>query len=162
MKSILDIAATLERLETLSVPVLGYRTDAMPGFYVRDAGLPVPWRVDSPEEVADVMRARDALRAAAGAGGRAAGRRRPTRWTPALHERTLADGLAEVERRGITGKDVTPFLLGWFHEHTGRCEPGGERRAGARERGARGRGGGGLRRRSSAPDRERLTARGRS
>ena len=118
VKSILDIAATLERLETLSVPVLGYRTDPMPGFYVRDAGLPVPWRVDSPDEVADVMRARDALGLPQGlvlaqpVDGR-------DEMDAALHERTLTDGLAEVERRGITGKDVTPFLLGWFHEHTG-------------------------------------------
>ena len=48
VKSILDVAATLERLESLSVTVLGYRTDVFPGFYVRDTGLPVPWRVDEP------------------------------------------------------------------------------------------------------------------
>ena len=57
---------------------------------------------------------------------------------PELHERTLDDGLAEVARRGITGKDVTPFLLGWFHEQTAGREPGRERRAGAGERGAGG------------------------
>ena len=118
VKSILDTAATLERLETLSVPVLGYRTDRMPGFYVRDTGLTVPWRVESPEEVADVMRARDALGLPQGLV-----LAQPVvaehEMDAELHDRTLTEGLAEVVRRGITGKDVTPFLLGWFHEHTG-------------------------------------------
>jgi pseudouridine-5'-phosphate glycosidase len=118
VKSILDVAATLERLESLSVPVLGYRTDALPGFYVRDSGLPVPWRVESAGEVADVMAARSALGLPQGM----------VLTVPVaaehemaadLHERTLDDGLAEVGRRGITGKDVTPFLLAWFHDHTG-------------------------------------------
>lgn len=118
VKSILDTAATLERLESLSVPVLGYRTDALPGFYVRDAGLPVPWRVDSAAEVAAVMRARAALRLPQGMVvaqpvGAADEMDRD------LHDRTLAEGLGEVGRRGVVGKDVTPFLLAWFHEHTG-------------------------------------------
>jgi pseudouridine-5'-phosphate glycosidase len=117
VKSILDVAATLERLETLSVPVLGFRTDAMPGFYVRDAGLPVPWRVESAAEVAEVMRARDALRLPQGMLV-AQPVDAAEEMDLGLHERTLADGLAEAGRRGISGKDVTPFLLGWFHEHT--------------------------------------------
>jgi pseudouridine-5'-phosphate glycosidase len=118
VKSILDTAATLERLESLSVPVLGYRTDALPGFYVRDAGLPVPWRVDSAAEVAAVMRARAALRLPQGmvvAQPVAAA----DEMDRDLHDRTLAEGLVEVGRRGVVGKDVTPFLLAWFHEHTG-------------------------------------------
>ena len=61
VKSILDVGATLERLETLNVTVLGYGTDAFPGFYLADSGFPVPWRVDSPEEAAAVVRARDEL-----------------------------------------------------------------------------------------------------
>ena len=61
MKSILDVAATLERLETLGVSVAGYGTDRFPGFYLADSGHPVPWRVDSPEEVAATLRARDEL-----------------------------------------------------------------------------------------------------
>src|SRR4051794_11249299 len=61
VKSILDVPATLERLETLSVTVLGYRTDAFPGFYVRDSGSPAPGRVDTPSEVAAIMRHRRAL-----------------------------------------------------------------------------------------------------
>jgi pseudouridylate synthase len=118
VKSILDTAATLERLETLSVPVLGYRTDDLPGFYVRSTGLPVPWRVDSPQEVAAVVRAREALGLPQGvvlAQPVAA----EDEMDADLHDRTLADGLAEVARRGVTGKDLTPFLLGWFHERTG-------------------------------------------
>jgi pseudouridylate synthase len=118
VKSILDSAATLERLESLSVPVVGYRTDALPGFYVRDAGLPVPWRVDTAGEVAEIMGARAALHLPQGlvvAQPVAAA----DEMDRDLHDRTLAAGLAEVERRGVVGKDVTPFLLAWFHEHTG-------------------------------------------
>jgi pseudouridine-5'-phosphate glycosidase len=118
VKSILDSAATLERLESLSVPVVGYRTDALPGFYVRDAGLPVPWRVDTADEVAEIMRARAALHQPQGvvvAQPVAAA----DEMDRDLHDRTLAAALAEVERRGVVGKDVTPFLLAWFHEHTG-------------------------------------------
>src|SRR3954466_11652098 len=57
VKSILDVAATLERLETLNVTVAGYRTDAFPGFYLSDSGHPVPWRVETPREGAPAMRA---------------------------------------------------------------------------------------------------------
>ena len=61
VKSILDIPATLERLETLNVTVLGYRTDTFPAFYLTSSGLPVTWRVESPREAADVLRAREAV-----------------------------------------------------------------------------------------------------
>ena len=118
VKSILDVPATLERLESLSVPVVGYRTDAFPGFYVRDSGATVPWRVDSPAEVAAMMRYRDTLGLTAGvvvANPIAPG----DEMDSDLHERTLAAGLEEVRRRGIRGKDVTPFLLGYFHHETG-------------------------------------------
>ena len=118
VKSILDVPATLERLESLSVPVVGYRTDTVPGFYVRDLGLPVPWRADSAAEVADVIVQRDAL-GLRQAMVLAQPVEAAAEMDRGLHDRTLADGLAEVARRGVTGKDVTPFLLGWFHEHTG-------------------------------------------
>jgi pseudouridine-5'-phosphate glycosidase len=117
VKSLLDVPATLERLETLSVPVLGYGTDALPGFYVRDAGLPVPWRVDSPDEVAAVVRQRDRLGLAQGMVVA-----RPVdvgdEMDRALHDATLEEGLVEVQQRGVVGKDVTPFLLGFFHDRT--------------------------------------------
>ena len=85
---------------------------------LRDAGLPVPWRVDTADEVAEIMRARAALHLPQGivvAQPVAAA----DEMDRDLHDRTLAAGLAEVERRGVVGKDVTPFLLAWFHEHTG-------------------------------------------
>ncbi len=118
VKSLLDVAATLERLESLSVGVVGYRTDTFPGFYVRDSGLPVPWRVDRPDEVAALMRARDALGLPQGlvvANPVAA----DDEMDPALHEATLAGALAAAAAAGVSGKDVTPFLLAYFHENTG-------------------------------------------
>lgn len=118
VKSILDVAATLERLESLSIPVLGYRTLRMPGFYIRDSGLPLPWQVDSPAEIAAVMHVRAALDLR-----QAVVVARPVdaddEMDLELHERTVRSGLVELERRAISGKDVTPFLLGWFHESTG-------------------------------------------
>ena len=118
-KSILDVAATLERLETLNVTVVGYRTDAFPGFYLADSGHPVPWRVESPEEVAALMRARDAL----GLGGRAIVVANPLpadeQLDPALHDRVLRESLDAAAAAGIAGRDVTPFLLERFHRETG-------------------------------------------
>ncbi len=117
VKSILDVPATLERLETLSVSVIGYRTDGFPGFYVRDSGLPVPWRVDEPAEVAAAMQHRDALGLASGIV--VANPVPPEHeMDPELHEETLAAGVAAAEAAGVRGKDVTPYLLGFFHEHT--------------------------------------------
>ena len=118
VKSILDVPATLERLESLSIPVVGFGTDRMPGFYVRDVGLPVPWRVDTEAEVVELMAARAELSLP-----QALVVARPVdpedEMERDLHETTVREGLAELERRGVTGKDVTPFLLGWFHESTG-------------------------------------------
>lgn len=117
VKSILDVPATLERLESLSVTVAGYGTDVFPGFYIRDTGLPVPWRVDRAEEVAAVMRQRDALGLP-----QALVVANPVpeadEMDRGLHERTLSAGLEAMERAGVTGKDVTPFLLAWFHQQT--------------------------------------------
>jgi pseudouridine-5'-phosphate glycosidase len=117
VKSILDVPATLERLETLSVGLVGYRTDRFPGFYRTDSGQPVPWRADSPEEIAEIMAMRDRL-----------GQRQALvvanpladsdQLDPRLHDRVLADGLTAAAAGGVHGKDVTPFLLGYFHEQT--------------------------------------------
>jgi pseudouridine-5'-phosphate glycosidase len=118
VKSILDVPATLERLETLNIGVLGYRTDRFPGFYLADAGYPLAWRVESPAEVADVLRARDEL------GTDVYGMVLANPIAPsdeldrALHDRVLASGLAAADEVGVTGKDVTPFLLDWFHRET--------------------------------------------
>jgi pseudouridine-5'-phosphate glycosidase len=119
VKSILDVGATLERLETLGVTVLGYRTDRFAGFYLTDSGHPVAWRVNSPEEVAGVAAARDELgtadRAVVVANPLPAGEQ----LDPALHDRVLAGGLAAADREGVGGKDVTPFLLDFVHRETG-------------------------------------------
>ena len=118
VKSILDVAATLERLESLSIAVLGYRTDRFPGFYRRDSGYPVPWRVDSAAEAAAVLRARSDM-GTAGFGVLLANPVAPAdELDPVLHDEALTSGLAAASAAGVTGKDVTPFLLDWFHRRT--------------------------------------------
>ncbi len=118
VKSILDVAATLERLESLNVTVLGYGTDRFPGFYLADSGHDVPHRVDTPEQVAAVMAARSAIGSTAAllvANPLPSSRQ----VDPDLHDRVLADGLEAAAAVGVTGKDVTPFLLAHFHEASG-------------------------------------------
>jgi pseudouridine-5'-phosphate glycosidase len=119
VKSILDVGATLERLETLNVTLLGYATNTFPGFYLADSGHPVAWRVESPEDIAGVMRARDAL----GLGARAIVVANPLpsdqQLDRALHDRVLRESLEAAAAAGVTGRDVTPFLLDRFHRETG-------------------------------------------
>jgi pseudouridylate synthase len=119
VKSILDVGATLERLETLGVTVLGYGTDRFPGFYLHDSGFPAPWRVDSPAQVAAVLTARREL----GGAGRAVVVANPLpveeQLDPELHDRVLAAGLAAAADARVSGKEVTPFLLDFFHRETG-------------------------------------------
>jgi len=114
VKSILDVEATLERLETLNVTLLGYQTDSFPGFYVVDSGFPVPWRVDSPSEIADVAHARAEL----GLGAIVVANPIDEPLDQDLHDRVLESGLAAAAEQGIRGKDVTPFLLDHFHRET--------------------------------------------
>lgn len=117
VKSILDVPATLERLESLSVTVVGYRTDTFPGFYIRATGLPVPWRLDDPEQIATTMIHRRALGLRSGV---VVANPIPeaAEMDAQLHESTLVAGLEAAERAGIRGKDVTPFLLAFFHRET--------------------------------------------
>jgi pseudouridylate synthase len=119
VKSILDVGATLERLETLGVTVLGYGTDRFPGFYLHESGFPAPWRVDTPAEVAAVLAARRHL----GTDDRAVVVANPLpveeQLDPATHDRVLDAGLAAAADAGIGGKEVTPFLLDFFHRETG-------------------------------------------
>jgi len=118
VKSILDVAATLERLETLGVGVIGYRTDQFPGFYLADSGHPVGWRVDTPSQAADVLRARRRV-STDGYGVVLANPIAPgDEMDRALHDRVLTAGLAAAEAQGVRGKDVTPFLLDFFHRET--------------------------------------------
>lgn len=119
VKSILDVGATLERLETLNVTVLGYGSDSFPGFYLSDSGHPVAWRVDSPAEVAAVAKARIEL----GTDERAVVVANPLppdeQLDPELHDRVLAEGFAAAAGAGVSGKDVTPFLLDFLARETG-------------------------------------------
>jgi pseudouridine-5'-phosphate glycosidase len=118
VKSILDVGATLERLETLNVGVLGYRTDRFPGFYRADSGHPLDWRVDSPGAVADVLRARAALGTDVYGLVLANPIATEHELDVELHDRVLAAGLRAADVAGVHGKDVTPFLLDFFHRET--------------------------------------------
>jgi pseudouridine-5'-phosphate glycosidase len=123
VKSILDIGLTLEKLETLGVPVLGYRTDDFPAFYTRTSGYAVPLRVDSPEEIAAIMHAKDDLAPPGrpGAGGLSVANPIPAE-DEIPHEEIdaiIEQALADLDRLGITGKDTTPYLLGRIVEITG-------------------------------------------
>jgi pseudouridine-5'-phosphate glycosidase len=117
VKSILDVAATLERLETLGVTVVGFGTDAFPGFYLADSGFGVTWRVDTVEQAAAIGTERDAIRAP-GAVIIAQPVAEADQLDLELHDRVLAQGLAAATSAHIVGKDVTPFLLDWFHTQT--------------------------------------------
>lgn len=110
VKSVLDIAATLERLESLSVPVIGYGTDVFPSFWLRESAYTLDWRVDAAAEVAAIMRAQDAL---GNRQGIVVANPVPAdqAWDPDEHDRVLAQALAEADAAHITGKAVTPFLL---------------------------------------------------
>jgi pseudouridine-5'-phosphate glycosidase len=118
VKSILDVAATLERMETLGIGLVGYGTDRFPGFYLSDSGHPVEHRVDRPAQVAEVMRARAAL--GTDQAGLVVANPLPPheQLEPALHDRVLAEALAGAEAEGVHGKDTTPYLLARFHRET--------------------------------------------
>ena len=116
VKSILDIPATLERLDSLGVPVVGFGTSRFPGFYLSDAGLDVDWRLDDP---ADVARAFSAHRHWSPTGFLLANPVGVDRQLdPAVHDRALAAALAHAESRGASGKEVTPIVLAEFARHT--------------------------------------------
>lgn len=117
VKSILDIGATLERLETIGVTVVGYGTDKFPGFYLADSGFSVPWRVNTPKEAAAVAKNRDGIQAP-GAVVIAQPVSPSDELDRKLHDQVLASGLAQATKQGVVGKEVTPFLLDWFHTQT--------------------------------------------
>jgi pseudouridine-5'-phosphate glycosidase len=117
VKSILDVPATLERLESLSVTVVGYRTTTFPGFYVANSGSSVDWAVGSPEEAAAVFAARRALTPGAVV---VANPLPPSeQLDPGLHDRVILDALAAAEAAGVRGKAVTPFVLDHLHRASG-------------------------------------------
>jgi len=113
VKSILDVGATLERLETLAIGLVGYKTTAFPGFYLTDSGFTIEHRVDSAAEIAAVIKARESV----STNGAALLVANPVvkEMNRAKHDQILATGLAKADAAHITGKDVTPFLLEHFH-----------------------------------------------
>ena len=113
VKSILDVGATLERLETLAIGLVGYQTTAFPGFYLTDSGFTIEHRVDSAVEIAAVIKARESV----GTNNAALLVANPVakEMNRAKHDQILATGLAKAEAAHVIGKDVTPFLLEHFH-----------------------------------------------
>lgn len=115
-KSILDIPATLERLETLSVPILGFQTNRFPGFYLSDSGYALEYRVDSVAEIADIWSLRDQV--GLQNSGIVVANPVKNQMDKALHDELLNRGLAAAEANGVRGKEVTPFLLEFFHSES--------------------------------------------
>ncbi|MFC8683016.1 pseudouridine-5'-phosphate glycosidase [Microbacterium ureisolvens] len=118
VKSILDIPLTLERLETLNLAVVGYRTTDYPAFYVADSGYDLEYSVDSPAEIAEIVRMRDGLGITSTllvAKPVAQARQ----LDPALHDDVLARALAAADAQGVSGHDTTPFLLDFLQRETG-------------------------------------------
>jgi pseudouridine-5'-phosphate glycosidase len=118
VKSILDVGATLERLETLGVTVVGYGSRRFAGFYLTDSGFDLDWALDTPAQLAEVLSHRSALDLPAGAIVVSNPLPVDQQLDPILHDAVLAEGLAGLARDGITGKAVTPYLLAHFHEAT--------------------------------------------
>jgi len=115
-KSILDVSATLERLETLSVPILGYKTNKFPGFYLTDSGFDLEHRADTTQDIAQIWRARGDV--AANNSALIVANPVGNQMDKALHDQLLFDGLAKAKTAGIIGKAVTPFLLEYFHSNS--------------------------------------------
>ena len=113
VKSILDVPATLERLETFAVPVLGFGTNKFPGFYLTESGYEVEHRVDSVEEITQIWSNRFGLQT----DDRAIVVANPVvnQMDLVLHNQILESGLKAAEENHVTGKAVTPFLLEYFH-----------------------------------------------
>jgi pseudouridine-5'-phosphate glycosidase len=118
VKSILDVGATLERLETLGVTVIGHGTRRFAGFYLTDSGFDLDWALDSVEEFATTMRRREALGLPPGAIVVSNPLPFEVQLDPDLHDQVLSDGIDGLARDRITGKAVTPYLLAHFHEAT--------------------------------------------
>lgn len=117
-KAVLDINATLERFETLSVPVVGYGTSNYPGFFVADSGFKVPHRVDTPEEAAKIYNAQRALdlKSALLIGNPVP---EDEQLDPATMDGVIQDAWDALEEQKVAGQDVTPFLLEFIRQATG-------------------------------------------
>lgn len=117
VKSILDVQATLERLETLNVAIVGFATSRFPGFYLSDSGYAVDWTVETADQVAQIMQARQSLdvRSALVVANPLP---EAEQLDPDIHHAVLDEGLTMASARNVAGKDVTPFLLDHFHRAT--------------------------------------------
>lgn len=113
VKSILDVQATLERLETLAIGLVGYKTNRFPGFYLTDSGYQLEHRVDTPAEIAAIIKARTLI----GTQFKALVVANPVavQMPKERHDQILAAGLAKAAAHSVVGKAVTPFLLEHFH-----------------------------------------------
>jgi pseudouridine-5'-phosphate glycosidase len=109
VKSILDIAATLERIETLGISILGYKTNRFPGFYLKDSGFALEYRVDSAGEVASIMRSR------VSDGALLVANPAPHPMAQDVHDQLLNEALDAAKSQAIVGKAVTPYILEYFH-----------------------------------------------
>lgn len=118
VKSVLDVPATLERLETLSVPVVGYKTNIFPSFWLRESEFTLDFRVDSAEEIAQMMVAQDLI---GEGGGIVVANPVPEHqgWEKKEHDRVLDLAFAAADKAGVRGKAVTPFLLQFIVEASG-------------------------------------------
>jgi pseudouridine-5'-phosphate glycosidase len=116
VKSILDVSGTLERLESFAIPVLGYKTNKFPGFYLTDSGFEIEHRVDTPAEIAAIWQNRIEL--ASDNCAIVVANPVVNQMEPELHDQVLKAGLAAAESKHVTGKAVTPFLLEYFHRES--------------------------------------------
>ena len=117
VKSILDVPATLERLETLGVLVLGFQTKKFPGFYLTDSGYDLEWQVDSSLAIAKILKQHEQMKYQT-ATIIANPISEELQLPKALHDQILTAGLVAAKQAGITGKQATPFLLEFFHRET--------------------------------------------
>lgn len=115
-KSILDVPATLERLETLSVPIIGYRTNQFPGFYLANSGYPLEYRCDEATEIAAIWNSRADVGVLKS--GMVVAQPVNNEMNRTLHDALLRDGLAAATTAQISSKAVTPFLLEYFHNNS--------------------------------------------
>jgi pseudouridine-5'-phosphate glycosidase len=115
-KSILDIPATLERLETNSVPIVGYQTSKFPGFYLADSGFSIEHQLNTPEEIARLWK--EQISAGITEKGLVVANPVINQMDPKLHAQLLENGLKSAITQNVSGKDVTPFLLEFFHKNS--------------------------------------------
>lgn len=118
VKSVLDIAATLERLETLSISVVGYKTEVFPSFWLPESDFTLDWQADSAEEIAKIIKSqrRQGSNSALVVANPVP---KDQAWDKQEHDQVLAKAFQAAEQAGVRGKAVTPFLLQYIVEASG-------------------------------------------